>query len=820
MAHFLDSPATVADSTRHMDHTDVDFTNTTSFQEPEGRDSLFKQMRGARQPASTPRNPLAALRNANARNEFTPMLKSATANRTKQVSGLLNGTLATPAAMKPGFRLSNTPLPEASTFDAMNSSAMSASIDERTPMPEAASSSALSTPHALPRRRDGEVDLGNGNVLTLREQEARLAEIDKENFGLKLKIHFLEENLQKAGPESNATALKENITLKTEKVMMLREIKGYSKDMKSATRELDSYKQQLREYAEKVKRRHADEGMREEMEDLRRVAEDRANEVDDLKAELEEVRRDRDDQANEDLHEELDELRRLAEERADEIDQLKAELEDVRCDRDDRADEEMDELRHLAEQRAAEINGLKAKLEEVRHDRDDRADEEMDELRRLAEQRATEIDELHAKLDHVRDDQDEMEALRQLAEERGAQLQEVRDAQKEMDELRQLLEKRAADVKALEEELEEYERAVEKHAAELDQARNSQDEVRELHRLVEDRAAELKGRDARVAELAAEIQELHQVRHLAEERTAKVEELERRIEESRYTQRKLEEVQRLAASRLAEVETLEARLDKGHNAEDEVIELREQVKLLKRELDESERRWKTSAEALRGSNHGLTQQLQAAEEQVNTLRPRMAELEAQNQELEDEVAVIQEEVEQAAQLSEKLSRDSYMYQAQMAELNTELNASRTTVLGLQKQIRGIPDRLQSTREELEQKDIRHQKELRGMTKLIQYLRASCYRSEHFRESLAHQKGFFLMQIDQFSQCNRHDLSLIEDMGIKPDHSVYRRKVTFKVAALAVRATMRMGRMSQNWAVNKKIRKDLDTKLQGRHRFVS
>jgi hypothetical protein len=165
MAYVPGTPQTdVGDTTRFPG--DLDFSREESFHAPAGRDNLFKQMGGAR----TPRNPLATMRNANARNEFTPMMKSATANRTRQVNGLLNGKITTPAALKPGFSMSNTPLPEASTFD-VQSSSFADSVDGRTHVPDI-SSSAMSTPMALPRRGEGEMDNGNGNVLTLREQEA------------------------------------------------------------------------------------------------------------------------------------------------------------------------------------------------------------------------------------------------------------------------------------------------------------------------------------------------------------------------------------------------------------------------------------------------------------------------------------------------------------------------------------------------------------------------------------------------------------------------------------------------------------------------
>lgn len=163
--------------TRLNDNTmaaDLDFSIEPSFHAPDNdRDALFKQMGGAKpRSLSTPRAALGNLRNPNARNEFTPLMKSAMANRTRQVNGLLKGGLTTPAALRPGFELGGSPLPEASTLDAANSSSLSYSgVDGRTPLPPDASASDMSTPMALPKRGQEGLE-GNGNVLTLREQEA------------------------------------------------------------------------------------------------------------------------------------------------------------------------------------------------------------------------------------------------------------------------------------------------------------------------------------------------------------------------------------------------------------------------------------------------------------------------------------------------------------------------------------------------------------------------------------------------------------------------------------------------------------------------
>jgi chromosome segregation ATPase len=51
--------------------------------------------------------------------------------------------------------------------------------------------------------------------------------------------------------------------------------------------------------------------------------------------------------------------------------------------------------------------------------------------------------------------------------------------------------------------------------------------------------------------------------------------------------------------------------------------------------------------------------------------------------------------------------------------------------------------------QMQKKEKKHQAELRGMAKQIQWLRARCRREEGFRAGLAHEKKFLCMQIDMF-----------------------------------------------------------------------
>jgi chromosome segregation ATPase len=52
--------------------------------------------------------------------------------------------------------------------------------------------------------------------------------------------------------------------------------------------------------------------------------------------------------------------------------------------------------------------------------------------------------------------------------------------------------------------------------------------------------------------------------------------------------------------------------------------------------------------------------------------------------------------------------------------------------------------------EATQKEQRHQGEIKGLVKQIQYLRSKCHREETFRADLAYAKKFFLMQIELYN----------------------------------------------------------------------
>jgi hypothetical protein len=169
--HFVATPRTDAGDQTRIDGPSL--SELPSFHAPPGADNLLNAVRNSRSTAfATPsaRVPLAGRsRNAQTRNEFTPLLKSAAKNRLmkRDYEGKENhGGLVTPVALKPGYNFSSPNIPDASS---MMDTSMS---EDHTPLGLVDSSSAMSTPVALPKR--GEMGMGGdgGNVLTLREQEA------------------------------------------------------------------------------------------------------------------------------------------------------------------------------------------------------------------------------------------------------------------------------------------------------------------------------------------------------------------------------------------------------------------------------------------------------------------------------------------------------------------------------------------------------------------------------------------------------------------------------------------------------------------------
>lgn len=154
-------------------------------------------------------------------------------------------------------------------------------------------------------------------------------------------------------------------------------------------------------------------------------------------------------------------------------------------------------------------------------------------------------------------------------------------------------------------------------------------------------------------------------------------------------------------------------------------------------------------------------------------------------------------------------------QRQVGGRELKLQASLRRENELRSKFRSMQAEADNTQTHMaESRDKTHEKEIRGLAKQIQYMRARCSREEGFRKDLVFTKRWFLMQVEMYGACNKADLKLLEEIGVTPDQTVREKKPSLKIVGLAIMATQRMQRMQQSWAGNKKLHESLMKKLEG------
>ena len=151
-----------------------------------------------------------------------------------------------------------------------------------------------------------------------------MAKYEKENFGLKLKIHHLESTMGKLGPEFNQAALKENTELKVHSVILKTDLARTRKILNQAEHDLETYRLSLENAQEKIKRKQMGAGLREEFENLRKDLAAKDIQIEDLNQQLLAARVDDQDIAKlkdsvEDLEVELRDKDRELEAKDDDI---------------------------------------------------------------------------------------------------------------------------------------------------------------------------------------------------------------------------------------------------------------------------------------------------------------------------------------------------------------------------------------------------------------------------------------------------------------------------------------------------------------------
>jgi chromosome segregation ATPase len=704
----LDTPRTnIGDATYLTNQPEFDISQEMSFQSPsKDNNNLIQQLQNGRRGAINLKTPRSRAPFGDRRNlptfagggEFTPLLKSATRNSARKF-GKENGVPRTPAFLKPGGLddivedLSPVPNMGSSIYDdTRNGSYMNG-----TPLPAMDDSSSASTPMALlPRRNEGANVLQDANQLSLREQENVIDKIEKENFGLKLKIHFLEEALRKAGPGFSEAALKENTDLKVDKITMQKELQRYKKTLSNAEKDLEAYRQQLLEVQEKNKRRHGDEALQRELKLVQDALEDKELEVHDLRDKLQEAEnlvaqsdKLRDDVG--DLEADVREKDRLLDEREDEIENLKAQLEEHATKTSELEDslkaskrreveleeladssEELEEARETIDELERDIKLLQTKLQEANEDRQEaisekeRATSDLEELQDEMANKSVTTNGLSRQIEEKANRlQDELEDLNEhhayLKEQHGVKIREV-------------------------EMLSEKLQALEQNSGEAEQ--KLRDELKAVYNEHSTISAELQSAKEELKRKGDE-KELLQVRHDA------------LTSESASLQKDLSKAQ-------AEIEAIEDKLDQEKNAalgnerdvreqyKNELDRLNDEIEDLRADIREKERVFDDDSDKWESERRNLESQCDRAEEQAAGLKRTLDKL----QEVETTLSGKESKLQEALQIeNDRHTNEEAVLKRQIEELSSDLGTRRQALDEARSELSSVKEELRLSQRE-------------------------------------------------------------------------------------------------------------------------
>ncbi|KAI9799177.1 MAG: hypothetical protein M1833_004217 [Piccolia ochrophora] len=699
----LDTPRTDAENATFMSTALPDISIEPSFHSPsKDKNDLIQQIKSNGKGVSlkTPRSraPFRDRRNNStaARGEFTPLLKSVTKSNLARRHSRELGYTPSILGADGRSRHSSSSLPgESSGLYAGEHESSLAEDRNGTPMPHVSSSSGASTPLAMLPRRDGGGLLADANgMMTLKEQENIINKIEKENFGLKLKIHFLEEALRKAGPGYSEAALKENTDLKVDKVTMQTELRRYRKTLLGAERDLDTYRQQLAEAQESRKRSYADEELQEELAQLKRALEAKDTEIQELREQVENAEHDnaaqdglKDEVA--DLEADLREKDRLIEERDDELEALKdkleretsiaADLEDQLASSQERV-QELEQRGSTAEEKAGDLQEVQDELAESR----DKVEELEENVERLTakvdeaneENRAAleEKDLAEANLDELRDEMANKsistKGLSRQLEEKTAKLQdEVERLRDAAEELNQNLKVRSAEVNELQEKINVLERDKAKREADLNEDQES------LQRQKDEAIEERESTSKKLHDVSDELRRVTDAKNLLQSRhdalTSESAGLQKDLSGARLEVAELQENLEAEQQHAIDVNhaASENRREEIDRMNGEIDDLRREVDDKERQLDDSEDRWAYQRQELEAERDRAEEKAAGLERTIGKLQESEGTLSSKEMKLQE---ALQSE-------KERHSREEEILSQQIEELHEDVETRRQSL---------------------------------------------------------------------------------------------------------------------------------------------
>lgn len=494
--------------------------------------------------------------------------------------------------------------------------------------------------------------------------------VEKENFGLKLKIHFLEESLRKTGPGLNEAALKENTDLKVDRVTLHRELVRCKKMLSQAERDVDALKRHVEDVQDRAKTKQADMVIKKELETLRKQLDDKekeiermradtlssealATEVDRLKASLEEMEAD------------LQEKDRLIDDRDDEIDNVRtSSKEDVEALEEelDEAKRKIDELQEKQDEvvaSAADLEVAKKALKDA-EDARDKAEADLDELR-----------------DEMANKSVNNKGLSRQLEEKGNRLQqELAQLRKEHAQLQEELSSKLREERRLQEQLQSQQL----DADVQDQRLNDRNELlrsenESLKRRIESSAQQEEKFEKALQEKNEEKDLLHS-RHDA--LTAESQQLQKDLTRAQST------IQQLQAN--VEEERQHA-LQNEHRLRSDMHEDQsrhlEELNKLRRELSTQESRMVAATELWESQRRNLEAQRDKAEEQAASLQRTISKLHETEGTLSNRETQLQHAL--SGEKERHQSEEAFL-QRQIKDMNTQLEEKRSTIDSLRRDL--------------------------------------------------------------------------------------------------------------------------------------
>lgn len=497
-----------------------------------------------------------------------------------------------------------------------------------------------------------------------------------------MKIHYLEEQLKKAGPGYNQAALKENTELKVARITMQQEISRYKKSLHQAERDLEAYRLQLQELREKAKRRQADEAIQREMEYMREEIATREAQVNNLQEELRNVK-DKDSDEVERLRDEIVDLETTLREKERIIDAKDEEIETLKEDegQDSNAVTELE----------AELERARQQLEEFQDDLE-KAKADAHEANRNREQAIEQKDKAE---ENLRELQDEManksfstkglsRQLEERAEDLEKELTQLRDEYNDLKEDYAAKERRE---EMLEGQLEEVQQ---ERAAELDTLRDKADSAEQY-------LAERDEALGRLKEVLDELdrktdeKELLQTRHHA--LTDESASLQRELANAQSTIRRLEQ----------EIDDEKQRgMDNNHDLRtqhrEEIQRLSEEIMSLHQEIEDKEGQFALDQDRWESAKRTLQSQKDRAEEQAAGFKRTIEKLQDVELTVSGRAAKLQDVIDSE---KDRHLQEEAVLSRQIKELTDDITSKRQIISEQRSEILTIREELRVSRREEE-----------------------------------------------------------------------------------------------------------------------